>query len=102
MDKSESVRQLGEAIDLLGMVEYLLDRAPRENLSTSGGLPWGGIKLTLRQSKQAVMEAREKLSRDSRYESIIAPSLSDRVQQIPTGRAREIVADNVKNSAVND
>lgn len=103
MGKVEPLRQLSDALELLGMLEYLSDRLTREE-TPNADIPWGGFKLSLRQAREIITAVREKLAQGLYAEPSAPPrrdlanaggaTLAERVQQIPISgrRAREISA----------
>lgn len=95
MDTTEPVQHLSDVVDLLSMLEYLTEGISREGTAV---VPWAGITLTLRQSREIVMRVQERLGRsygsEVRHEQPKGGTLADRVQQIPMGgsRARDLLA----------
>ncbi|GEM_PF-5543975 len=102
----EATKELTDAADLLVMLEVLTEGLSQD-MSGSATPPWAGIKLILRQSREAVLSAHEKVSRGNhsvvnynepvsqqRHDNFSTGSLADRVQQIPpagASRARDLL-----------
>lgn len=100
----EATKELTDAAELLSMLEVLTDGLSQD---TTGMVtpPWAGIKLTLRQSREIVLSAQERLVRSNvtfneptatgRHENFgSGNTLADRVQQIPptgSSRARDLL-----------
>ena len=100
MRKSDGVRQLGDAIDLLAMVEQLVDGFSRNE---SQQIPWRGLRLTLSQVRSLLLRTHDLFAQEPVFDdSVIQESnvrrpprvsspLAGRVQKAPvTGRIREI------------
>ena len=98
MEQSDSFKKLTDAVDLINMLEYLT-----EGLSGANGgmpaesLPWGGLRLTLRQTRESILSAYEELLGSGDFTSaardgvnatsqpVTSQSLADRVQQVAPG-----------------
>ncbi len=101
MDRTESLKQVTDAVDLIRMLEHLTDNYARGN-SNVNEVPWAGIRLTLAQSREILSLAKDRMSRgaanyDSRYDNAPqqGPALADRAPQgnAPQGggRMRELL-----------
>jgi len=116
MEKVDVNRGLNDAIDLLNMLEYLSSGVSTGRIHGSEA-PWAGMAVTIRQSKNVLLDVRESLGRGEisatetsfrnqaqnfdtqRRESVSSPSLADRVKQISAAgsegsRTRELVSNN--------
>lgn len=104
MRTGDSLRKLVETVDLLSMLEQLTDSLSRNPINATD-VAWGGIKLTLRQSKKNIIRAYEAFSEESLTEqrtegdeilrvpqNAAFSSLAGRVQKAPTttGTIREL------------
>lgn len=95
----KSVRDLGDASELVAMLQHLCD-AFADGPASGQRVPWNGFSLTLMQIRELIDSAREELGEQYSDGSAAAPrdtlpasSLADRVQHVPTTRtrARELI-----------
>lgn len=100
MDNLDPAQHLVDAVDLIAMLECLTDSLSRED---TAHVPWAGISLTLRQTREKVIQAHNTLSGNyfdapqppsRQIDSFKGAALSERLQQIPVSgsRARDLVA----------
>ena len=61
MDQSKALHRLREAADLVGMIEDLLHPARTETLSPAS---WAGMRVTLREIKDSMIESHTVLTKD--------------------------------------
>lgn len=99
MRRTDPNRQLGDAADLLYMLELLTTGLAT---SSKGDIPWPGVRLTLRQAREAVLAAKETLALEaletqSNRERLLprrntSVNLAERILQVPAteGRVREL------------
>ncbi len=103
MRKTDGMRQLGDAVELVAMLEQLIDGLSRKDPGNES-IPWRGMRLTLSQVKTMLARASEALSQDvilddaliqesasGRLQKFIPSPLAGRIQKAPAGRIREIV-----------
>ena len=93
----EATKELTDAAELIAMLEVLTDGLSQDTSGMSTP-PWAGIKLTLRQSREIILTAAERMGRETspmqRHDSFSSGTLADRVQQIPPAggsRARDLL-----------
>lgn len=113
MRKRDSIKRLNNAVDLLAMMEQLVDGLSRDS-GRSSGVPWGGIRLTLRQTKSLILHACEGMSDDDVTfdhgecgdeteteisQNLALSTLARRIKKAPisAGRIRELTGSPGKN-----
>lgn len=97
MWKRDSQRRLSNAGDLLVMLEHLCDGLAQRG-GHNGDAPWRGIKLTLRQIRNIIVDIHQSLDQQdlpeekSREidisEKLALSSLAARIQKVPSGAGR--------------
>lgn len=61
MDQSKALHQLTEAADLITMLESLTNPA---SLDSATQLPWGGLRITLRNVREMILGSHDTLAAD--------------------------------------